>query len=311
LILGIDIGTSWSRLVKKNQGVVLEEPSVVALDRNSQRILAVGTQAHQVFGKTPGSVVALPAFRGGVISDVRATQELLRKLIRSVGGRIPVKPTVYLSVATPATVIERRALIETAVQAGAREVKLVLAPLAAARGAGLDTRIPRARLVANLGGGAMEVALVSMDEVLFSASERSGGEATDERIQRHIRQAYGLMIGLADSEDLKRLWGPATGGELEVSGLGVIDGLPRILKLTHDELESAVRPQLHKLLGLLREVLERCPPELAADIFEDGLYLVGGGAATRGLPELLSSVLGLKARCVARPEHCVGLGLLA
>ena len=314
MLLGIDFGTSWARLVKKNQ-VVHEEPALVALDRNSQRIVGVGSQAQQVFGKAPGSIVAVSAFRGGVIADVRSTYEVLRKLIRSATGRSPLKPILHLSVATSATVVERRSLIEVALQAGAKEARLVLSPLAGARGGGLDTSRPRGRLVVNLGGGLTEVALLSMGSVIVSETEPSGGEAMDELIQRHVRQAYGLLIGLGASEEVKRnqlhLWGgPAQSGRLELSGLGVVDGLPRTVELDERELPGAIEPQLKRLLALLRRVLEQAPPELAADVYQDGVVLAGGSAQLSGLPEVLGSALGLPVRVLGSPQHCVALGLL-
>jgi rod shape-determining protein MreB len=326
VLLGIDFGTSSARLVKKKQGVLQEEPSLVALDRNSQRILAVGSQAQQVFGKAPGSIVAVPAFRGGVIADVRATYEVLRKLIRSATGRSPLKPVLHLSVATSATVVERRSLIEVALQAGAKEARLIPSPLAAARGGGLDTDRPRGRLLVGIGGGITEVALISMGSILLSETEPSGGEAVDEMIQRHVRQAYSLLIGLGASEDVKRnqidLWerprngcnnhaDEAASSQLQLSGLGVVDGLPRTVELDQGEILAAIEPQLKRLLALLRRVLEQTPPELAADICEDGIYLAGGGSLLKGLAEAVSSSLGVTARVLPNPQHCVALGVLS
>ena len=313
--LGLDLGTSTVQVCVPKRGVVLSEPTVVAIDRNSNRILAVGSQAREMLGRTPANIAAVRPLRDGVVADLEATEALVAKVLSQVKGWLPVRPHVTLAVPSRVTTVERRALTDTVLAAGAAQVHLVDKPLAAALGAGLKTSEPLGTMVIDFGGGTTDAAVLSMGTVVSGECIRVGGDKLDEAIVRGVRKTHNLLIGPGAAADVKHLLGTAyplnPDKRMDVHGLGLVDGLPRTAELTEEEVRAALQGPLTTILDGLCRVLEATPPELCADIEEHGITLTGGGCQLQGLPELLSEHLGVLVRRADRPEECVVRGLQA
>lgn len=311
--IGLDLGTSTVQVFVPKKGIVLSEPTVVAMDRNSNKILAVGSQAHEMLGRTPANIAAVRPLRDGVVADLEATEALVAKILSKVKGWLPVRPHVTLAVPSRITTVERRALTDTVLAAGAAQVVLVDKPLAAALGAGLAIDEPLGLMVVDFGGGTTDAAVLSMSSVVVGECIRLGGDRLDDAIVKGVRKAHNLLVGQTTAEDVKRLLGTAypmsPGKRMDVHGLGLVDGLPRTVELSEDEIREALREPLSTILDGLCRVLEATPPELCADIEEHGILLTGGGCQLQGLPEMLSEHLGVLVRRAENPDECVARGV--
>lgn len=311
--LGVDLGTANTLVYVEGRGIVLNEPSVVAVDRQTGRVVAVGAEAHRMLGRTPGHIVAARPLRGGVIADFTATATLLKALLqRAMPHRLGLRPRMVVCVPAGVTTVERRAVIEAGYEAGARKVYLVEEPVAAALGAGLDIHRPGGHLVVDVGGGTTDIAVLSLGGVVVGASVRVGGDAFDEAIVRHVKRRYNVLIGERTAEQAKIAIGTAVPPEaderFEVRGRDLVTGLPRTLHLTAAEIHEALEEPIGTLLAGLRAALERVPPELAADLVVGGMVLTGGGSLLRGLDRRIAEATGLPVVQPEEPLLTVALG---
>jgi rod shape-determining protein MreB len=312
--IGIDLGTATVLIFIKDKGVVLQEPSVVAMDQNSGKILAVGSDAKLMIGKVPGNVVAVRPLKDGVIADYTMTEVMLRLLIKKVthGLERIMRHRVMICVPSGATDVERRAVLEAALEVGAKEAYLIEEPMSAAIGAGLEIAEPGGNLVVDIGGGTTDVAVISLGGIVVSKSMRVGGDKFDEAIMRYTRRQFNLAIGEQTAEDLKVKIGTCfpVGEELSmhIRGRDLLQGLPRQITMTSTDVMKAIEDSINSIIGGIREVLELTPPELAADIIERGIVLTGGGALLRGLPELVKQQTEIDTNVAESPMECVVLG---
>jgi len=308
--VGIDLGTANVLLYVKGRGLVAREPSVVALDRNAGKVLAVGTTALEMLGKTPSHIVAVRPLRDGVIANYQVTLTVLRYFLRKV-SRLR-RPTVTLCVPAGVTSVERRAVREAAIAAGASRAWLIEEPLAAALGAGIDMTRPGGTMVVDLGGGTTDIAILSMGATVLSESIRVAGDRFDEAISRMLRRQYNLMVGERTAEALKIELGSAvpqaTERRMEVSGRDLVNGLPRTVVVGSAEVREALLEPIAAILEAVRGVLERTPPELSADLLDRGIVLTGGGALLAGMDEVLRLATGVPVRVAEDPITCVALG---
>jgi rod shape-determining protein MreB len=317
LDIGIDLGTATTLVYVRGEGIVLCEPSVVAINTQTREILAVGSEAKRMLGRTPGSITAIRPMRDGVIADFQVTQEMLKHFIRKVrSGRkmfMPiVLPRVVISVPSGITEVERRAVEEAGYQAGANKVYLTEEPMSAAIGSGLPVTEPSGSMIIDVGGGTTEVAVISLGGIVVSKSVRVAGDAMDAAIAQHIKTKYRLMIGERTSEEIKIRIGSADTLKEEktmtIKGRDLVAGLPRTIEITSEEVREALREPVAQIVDAVKSMLERTPPELAADIFDVGITLAGGGAQLRGLDTLLASETGLPVRVAENPETAIVLG---
>jgi rod shape-determining protein MreB len=312
--IGIDLGTATVLIFIKDKGVVLKEPSVVAMDQNSGKILAVGDDAKLMIGKTPGNVIAVRPLKDGVIADYSMTEVMLRLFIKKVtrGLERVVRHRVMICVPSGATDVERRAVLEAALEVGAKEAYLIEEPMSAAIGAGLAIAEPTGNLVVDIGGGTTDVAVISLGGIVISKSLRVGGDKFDESIIRYARKQFNLAIGEQTAEDLKIRIGTCfhTGEELsmDIRGRDLVQGLPRQITMTSTDVQKAIEESISMIISGIREVLELTPPELAADIIDKGIILTGGGALLRGLPELVTRQTEIDTKVADSPMECVVLG---
>ncbi|HBF33057.1 TPA: rod shape-determining protein [Candidatus Sumerlaeota bacterium] len=317
LDIGIDLGTATTLVYVKGEGIVLAEPSVVAIDTQTHTILAVGSEAKQMLGRTPGSIQAIRPMRDGVIADFQVTQDMLKYFIKKVrAGRktlLPfVLPRVIVSVPSGITEVEQRAVEEAAYQAGAHQVFLTEEPMCAAIGAGLPVTEPTGSMVIDIGGGTTEVAVISLGGIVVSKSVRVAGDAMDNAISQHIKSKYRLMIGERTAEEIKIQIGSADilpqEKKMLIKGRDLVAGLPRTIEITSEEVREALREPTSSIVDTVKSMLERTPPELASDIFDKGITLAGGGAQLRGLDTLLSAETGLPVMIAENPETAIVLG---
>lgn len=311
--LGIDLGTATVLVYARGRGIVLREPSVVAIDKNTNRILAVGEQAKQMLGKTPANIVAIRPLRDGVIADYEVTEAMLRYFLNKVCSRRWIfKPTVMICVPAEVTSVEKRAVIEAAVSAGAKKAYLIEEPMAAAIGAGLNVDEPGGNLVVDIGGGTTDVAVISLGGIVVSESIRVAGNKMDEAIVRYIRKNYNLTIGERTAEEIKIKIGSAYPLDetlsMDIRGRDLIDGLPKTIVITSDEVKDAIEEPVSAILEAVKSVLEKTPPELAADIIDRGIVMTGGGSLLRGADQLLSKVTGMSVKVADDPISCVAIG---
>jgi rod shape-determining protein MreB len=311
--LGIDLGTVNVLVYVSGRGIVLQEPSIVAVDVNENRIRAVGEQAKAMYGRTPDVIEVLRPMRDGVIADYQVTEAMLNYFIHKAIGRWGLfKPRVMISVPYGVTSVEKRAVHEAAVAAGAREAHLLWEPVAAAIGAGLPTDTPTGNMIIDMGGGTTEAAVVSMNGIVVANSVRTGGVRFDEAIVNYIRRKYNLAIGEPTAEEIKIRIGAALPLEeplkLEVQGRDQVAGLPRTIVITSEEVSEAISESLAAVVGVVKSVLEKTPPELASDIIDRGMVLVGGGALLRKIDQLLTRETGVAAYVADAPMACVALG---
>jgi rod shape-determining protein MreB len=311
--IGVDLGTVNVLVWVKGKGIVLQEPSVVAITNKDNRIVAVGKEAHAMLGRTPESIEVARPLRDGVIADYVVTEAMLRYFIHRVTGRFRmVKPTVAISVPVGVTSVESRAVYDAAIQAGAREARLIPEPLAAALGAGMPVDTPTGNLVVDIGGGTSEAAVLAMNGIVESASIRVGGNRIDEAIMNYVRRKYNLIIGERSAEEIKIAIGSALprNGELdmEVRGRDQVSGLPKTIRVVSEEITEAMAEPLSAIVGVVRSVLEKTPPELASDIIDRGIAMAGGGALLRDFDQLLTRQTGVPCYVADNPIACVALG---
>ena len=319
LDIGIDLGTANVLVHVKGRGIVLREPSVVAKDMNNGRTLAVGEEARQMLGKTPAHIQAIRPLRDGVIADFEVTEAMLSYFIKKVmrdrswlSSLLRPKPNVVICVPAEITSVEERAVKDAAKLAGAKHVEIIEEPMAAAIGAGLPIDGPSGSMVVDIGGGTTDVAVISLGGIVVSQSLRVAGNKLDEAIIRYIRRVYNLMIGERTAEEIKIKIGSAYRLEselaMEIRGRDLINGLPKTVKITSEEIREALSEPVGAIVEAVKAVLEKTPPELAADIIDRGVILTGGGALLRGLDKLLAEVCGIPVIIAEDPLSCVALG---
>jgi rod shape-determining protein MreB len=314
--LAIDLGTANTLVYLKGKGVVVSEPSVVAVQKDAtgqKRVLAVGTEAKNMLGRTPGSIVAIRPLKDGVIADFDITEEMLRYFIRKVHERKAlVRPRIVICVPSGITQVEKRAVKESAESAGAREVYLIEEPMAAAIGAGLPITEASGNMIVDIGGGTTEVAVISLAGIVFAKSVRVGGDKMDEAIVQYIKRKYNLLIGERTAEAIKIEIGEAYPSEqksfFEVKGRDLVSGIPKTQEINSDEMREALSEPVNAIVEAVRVSLERTPPELAADIVDKGIVLAGGGALLRNLDILLREETGLPVVIAEDPLSCVAIG---
>ncbi len=295
--IGIDLGTANTLVYVKDKGIVLREPSVVAVYTNTKKVRAVGLEAKKMLGRTPGTIQALRPMKDGVIADFGITQEMLRHFIKKVTHPLRPNPRVVVAVPSGITEVERRAVRDSAYTAGARDVLLLEEPMAAAIGVGLPIEEPAANMIVDIGGGTTEVAIISLAGVVYSKSIRVGGDEMDNAIINYMKRAYNLMIGERTAEEIKITVGSAYPLEqelsMEVRGRDSVAGLPKTLHITSQEIRECLSDTFNSIIETVRNALERCPPELSADLVDRGIVMAGGGSLIRNLDRLLSEATGL------------------
>jgi rod shape-determining protein MreB len=311
--LGIDLGTANCLVYERNKGVILREPSVVAIRKNTKEVLAIGTEAYKMIGRTPGNIVAIRPLRNGVIADFDITSEMLKHLIRKAcHGRVFIKPRTVVSIPSGTTEVERRAVIEATLNSGAREVYLIEEPVAAAIGAGLPVHEPTGNMIIDIGGGTTDIAVISLGGIVTGQSVPIGGDVMDENIARYIRRTYNLMIGERTAEEIKMFLGSAYPLEeefsCEVRGRDHLSGLPKVIEVNSAEIRESLKDSVHTIINAIRQIIEKTPPELVADIMFKEIVMTGGGALLKGLDKLLSSELGMAVRIAEDPLTCVVMG---
>ena len=310
--IGIDLGTANTLVYVKDQGIVLREPSVVAVRAGSSHVLAVGDEAKRMLGRTPGNIVAVRPLKDGVIADFEMTEAMLRHFITKVHSSRWVRPRVVIAVPSGITEVEKRAVKESAAHAGAREVYLIEEPMAAAIGVGLPVQDAAGNMIIDIGGGTTEVALISLSGIVFSRSVRVAGDELDEAVAGYMKRAYNLMIGERTAEEIKIKIGSAYPMDketsMEVKGRDLVAGLPKTLTITSQEVREALLEPISTIVESVRVTLERCPPELSADLVDRGLVLAGGGALLRGLDKLLQEETGLPVHVAEDPLSAVAEG---
>lgn len=311
--IGIDLGTANTLVYVKDHGIVLREPSVVAVQAGTNKVMAVGDDAKRMLGRTPGNIVAIRPLKDGVIADFEVTEAMLRHFIRKVHtGRMLRGPRMVVAVPSGITEVEKRAVQESARNSGAREVFLIEEPMAAAIGVGLPVQDASGNMIVDIGGGTTEVALISLSGIVYSRSVRVAGDELDEAIMLYLKRAYNLMVGERTAEEIKIRIGSAypQGKEasMEVKGRDLVAGLPKTVKITSQEIREAMLEPLNTIIDSVRVTLERCPPELSADLVDRGLVLAGGGALLRGLDKLLTEETGLPVHIAEDPLSAVAEG---
>ena len=315
--IGIDLGTAHVLIYIKGQGIVLNEPSIVAIDEETKRPLAVGHEAREMFGRTPGSVRAVRPMKDGVIADFEVTQIMLNEFIKKVNGKsFFSRPRILICCPSNITQVEKNAIKEAAEQTGARKVFLEEEPKVAAIGAGMDISKPSGNMVIDVGGGTTDIAILSLGGIVTSASIKVAGNTFDSDIIKFIREKYKLLIGDRTAEDIKFTIGSVFPEErndkMEVKGRDLVTGLPHTITLSSIEVEEALRESVYKIINAAKSVLEQTPPELAADIIDKGIVVTGGGALVHGFDELLSQELKVPVFVAESPLTCVveGTGIL-
>lgn len=311
--IGIDLGTANILVYRRGQGVVLVEPTVVAVSTKNNKVLAVGNEARDMLGRTPGNIAAIRPLKDGVIADYTITLEMLKYLLDKIcGKRRLFKPKVLICVPSGVTNVERRAVMTAAKLAGAGEAMTIEEPMAAAIGAGLPIAAPGGNMVVDMGGGTTDIAVISLGGIVLSQSLRVAGNKMDEAIIRHVRNEYNLMIGEPTAEELKIKIGSAFPLEpeldLEIRGRDLVQGLPKTIKVTSKEIREALSEPVRQISEKLYSVLEVTPPELSSDIIERGIWLTGGGALLRGFDKLIEKATGIPTRVADNALHCVAIG---
>ena len=304
--IGIDLGTASILVYIRGKGVVLKEPSVVAFDRDTNKIKAIGEDARLMLGRTPGNIVAVRPLRQGVISDYTVTEKMMKYFIqKALGKRTFRKPRIAVCVPSGVTEVEKKAVEDATYQAGAREVSIIEEPIAAAIGAGIDISKPCGNMIVDIGGGTSDIAVISLGGTVVSASIKIAGDDFDEAIVRYMRKKHNLLIGERTAEDLKIKIGScykrAEVDYMDVRGRNLVTGLPKTVKVSSEETEEALRETIHS-------VLEKTPPELAADIADRGIVLTGGGSLLRGLEDLISAKTGINTMTAEDPMTAVAIG---
>lgn len=311
--IGIDLGTANTLVHMKGKGIVLREPSVVAINNHTGEVLSVGLEAKNMIGRTPGNITAIRPMKDGVIADFQVTQGMLKYFIRKVMGKnMLLRPRVVVCVPSGVTEVEKRAVIDATLQAGAKEAYLIEEPMAAAIGAKLPVEEPSGSMVVDIGGGTSEVAVISLGGIVVSRSLRIAGNELDDAIVHYVKKEYNLMIGERTAEDIKIRIGSASPLEPEItiniSGRDLVTGLPKDLSISSEEIREALAEPVNAIVDSIKYTLEKIPPELAADIMERGIMLTGGGALLKGLDKLIHKETGIPVNVAEFPLDCVVLG---
>lgn len=311
--IGIDLGTASILVYIRGKGVVLKEPSVVAFDSNTHKIQAIGEDARLMLGRTPGNITTVRPMKEGVISDYTVTEKMMRYFIqKAVGKRNYRKPRVAVCVPSQVTEVERKAVEDATMQCGAREVYIIEEPIAAAIGAGVDISKPCGNMIVDIGGGTTDVAVISLGGTVVSDSIKIAGDNFDEAIVRYMRRKHNLLVGPATAEDIKINIGTAFKtpevNYMQVKGRNLVSGMPQTIKVSSEETEEALKEPTEQIVEVIKRVLEKTPPELAADIVDRGIVLTGGGALLRGLEELISSQTGVNTMTAEDPMTAVAIG---
>jgi len=311
--IGIDLGTANTLVHVKSKGIVIREPSVVAINNHTGEVLAVGLEAKSMIGRTPGNITAIRPMKDGVIADFQVTQGMLKYFIRkAIGNSMFVRPRVVVCVPSGVTEVEKRAVVDATLHAGAKEAYLIEEPMAAAIGDGLPVDEPAGSMVVDIGGGTSEVAVISLGGIVVSRSLRIGGDELDDAIVLYVKKEYNLMIGERTAEDIKIKAGSAYPLEEEVryriSGRDLVTGLPREIEIKSEEIREALAEPVNSIVDAIKYTLEKTPPELAADIMEQGIMLTGGGALLKGLDQLIHKETGIPVKVAEYPLDCVALG---
>lgn len=310
--IGIDLGTANTLVFVKGKGIVSREPSVVAINVAARpaKVVAVGTEAKEMIGRTPGSITAMRPLKDGVIADFDITAEMLKKFIqKAMNGSFFAKARVVICIPSGVTEVERRNVHDVAIEAGAKYVSLIEEPMAAAIGAGLPVSEAVGSMVVDIGGGTSEVAVISLGDIVTSRSVRVAGDTFDNTIVQYIKKKYNLLIGDRTAEDIKIKIGSAMAydgeGKMEVKGRNLVDGLPKNITVTAEEIREALSDSVNQILDAVKATLEKTPPELSADIIDQGIMLTGGGALLRGLDRLISKETGMPVNIADNPLDCV------
>ena len=313
--IGIDLGTANTLVFVKGKGIVIREPSVVAINVSARpaKVVAVGKEAKEMIGRTPGSIAAMRPITDGVIADFDITCEMLKKFIhKALGGSYFAKARVVICIPSGVTEVERRNVHDVAIEAGAKYVSLIEEPMAAAIGAGLPVSDAVGSMVVDIGGGTAEVAVISLGDIVTSKSVRVAGDSFDSAISQYIKKKYNLLVGERTAEDIKIKIGSAMAyegeGKMEVKGRNLVDGLPKNVTITSEEIREALSDGVNQILDAVKSTLEKTPPELSADIMEQGITLTGGGALLRGLDKLIALQTGMPVNIADNPLDCVAEG---
>lgn len=314
--VGIDLGTANTLVFIKGKGIVINEPSVVALHKDSGKVLAVGDEAKQMIGRTPGNIVAIRPMKDGVIADFEVTHTMLRYFIRKAMRKSPFflnRPRIVICVPAGVTTVEERAVKEAAIQAGAKEAYLIEEPMAAAIGVGLPIHEPTGNMIVDIGGGTTDVAVISLGGIVTSRSIRVGGDDLDEAIINYIKRTYSLMVGERTAEEIKVNIGYAMkidnqAQQYQVRGRDLVTGLPKLITVTSDEIMEAISESVTSILETIKICLEKTPPELAADIMDRGIMMAGGGSMLKGLDQLISQQTGMPVHISEEPLNAVAVG---
>ncbi len=310
--IGIDLGTASVLVYVKGKGIVLNEPSVVALDRNTGKLLKVGAEAQEMLGRTPGNIVAIRPLREGVISDYDMTERMLREFIHKVSGFFLFRPRVIICVPSGITEVEERAVIDAGIQAGARKVYLIEEPVAAAIGAGIDITRADGHMVVDIGGGTADIAVISLNGVVESASIKIAGDQLNEAVVKYMRRSHNLLVGERTAEEMKKQIGcvfPKDEEEnMSVKGRCMLTGLPKSVTVSSTEMMDAFEEPVERILEAIHAVLERTPPELVADISANGIVMTGGGSLVSGFDKLIAARTGIKTYVAEDAISCVALG---
>lgn len=311
--IGIDLGSANVQVFVQGMGIVMCEPSVVAIDKTTDRVIKVGKEAQDMLGRTPDGISALRPLKDGIINDYDVTLKMLQYFIRRACGKTLLPPRIMISVPAGITEIEERAIYDAAREAGARKVYLIEAPLAAALGAGLNVKTAIGNMTVDIGGGVTEIAVISLGGIVVSKTIKVGGDSFDEAIMKYVRDTYNLLIGERTAENIKMKIGEVYEHKeaklVEVKGRDISSGMPKIVTLSSKEMIGATYEPMTELIDGICDIIEHTPPELVGDILHNGIILVGGGSLLRGLDKLIERVTGIKTRLAKNPESCVALGM--
>ena len=310
--IGIDLGTATVLVYVKGKGIVIKEPSVVAVDKNTDRIIKVGREAQMMLGRTPGNITAIRPLRDGVISQYEITLKMIQYFIKKACGTIIFKPRVIICVPSGITEVEERAVVDAATQAGAKRTYLIEEPVAAAIGAGINIAAPNGHMVVDIGGGTTDIAVLSLGGVVVSESIKVAGDKFDEAIIRYVRRKHNVLIGERTAEAIKIkigcAWPRKEPRTLEVKGRCLIQGLPRVVRINSDEIPDALEEPITAIIEAVCSVVERTPPELIGDILSNGIVMTGGGSLLYGLDRLIAYATGIKTRVADKAVSCVAIG---
>lgn len=314
--LGIDLGTANTLIYVSNRGLLIDEPSVVALDKNSKKVKAIGLEAKRMLGRTPGDIEAIRPMKDGVIADFELVEEMLKFFIRKVYHRYPTffRPRAVIGVPSGITEVEKRAVIDSAESAGVREVYLVTEPMASAIGMGIPVEEPSGNMVIDIGGGTAEIAVIALSGMVCDMSVRIGGDEMDEAIVTYLKKTYNLLVGESTAEQIKIQVGSAfpleEELEMEVKGRDLVAGIPKTLRITSTEIRDALNEPVSTIVEAVKQALEQTPPELSADILDKGIVMTGGSSLLRGLDERLRQETNLPVNVIDEPLTCVARGAL-